>query len=71
MAGCGEGLHLVADLAAPWGESEACTDCGKCVQVCPTGALFTKGTGVGQMNKDRSFLKYIVYGRERKQWGKP
>lgn len=71
MAGRGEKLHLVADLDAPWGESDACTDCGKCVQVCPTGALFAKGTGVGAMNKDRSFIKYIVYGREKKQWGKP
>ena len=71
MAGRGEKLHLVADLAAPWGDSEASTDCGKCVQVCPTGALFVKGAGVGQMTKDRRFLKYIVYGRERKQWGVP
>jgi bidirectional [NiFe] hydrogenase diaphorase subunit len=71
MAGRGEKLHLVADLDAPWGESEACTDCGKCVQVCPTGALFAKGAGVGGMTKDRRFLKYIVYGRERKQWGQP
>ncbi len=71
MAGRGEKLHLVTDLAAPWGESEACTDCGKCVQVCPTGALFVKGVGVGQMSKDRRFLKYLVYGRERKQWDVP
>jgi bidirectional [NiFe] hydrogenase diaphorase subunit len=68
MAGRGQGLHLVADLGEPWGESENCTQCGKCVQVCPTGALFTKGLGVGEMEKDRSFLKYIVYGRERHQW---
>jgi bidirectional [NiFe] hydrogenase diaphorase subunit len=68
MAGRGQGLHLVADLGEPWGASENCTSCGKCVQVCPTGALFTKGLGVGEMEKDRSFLKYIVYGRERHQW---
>jgi bidirectional [NiFe] hydrogenase diaphorase subunit len=24
----------------PWGESQTCTSCSKCVQVCPTGALF-------------------------------
>lgn len=68
MAGRGARLHLVADLGEPWGTSETCTSCGKCVQVCPTGALFTKGVGVGGMAKDRSFLKYIVYGRERQQW---
>jgi bidirectional [NiFe] hydrogenase diaphorase subunit len=68
MAGRGAKLHLVADLGEPWGASPNCTSCGKCVQVCPTGALFTKGMGVGEMKKDRSFLKYIVYGRERHQW---
>jgi bidirectional [NiFe] hydrogenase diaphorase subunit len=70
MAGRGHTLHLVADLGEPWGASENCTQCGKCVQVCPTGALFTKGLGVGEMQKDRSFLKYIVYGRERHQWSR-
>jgi bidirectional [NiFe] hydrogenase diaphorase subunit len=70
MAGRGEHLHLVADLGEPWGESENCTSCGKCVQVCPTGALFTKGVGVGAMKKDRSLLKYIVYGRETQHWVK-
>ena len=70
MAGRGESLRLVADLGTPWGESENCTSCGKCVQVCPTGALFTKGVGVGEMKKDRRFLKYIVYGRETHRWVK-
>ena len=31
--------RLVSDLDQPWGESKACTNCGKCVQVCPTGAI--------------------------------
>ncbi len=68
MAGRGAALHLIADLGEPWGSSQTCTSCGKCVQVCPTGALFDKGMGVGEMKKDRRFLKYIVYGRERHQW---
>ena len=34
----------------------------------PTGALFTKGKAVGEMRKDRTFLKYIVTAREKKQW---
>jgi bidirectional [NiFe] hydrogenase diaphorase subunit len=42
---CGRGAdsRVICDLAEPWGESSTCTDCGKCVQSCPTGALFTKG----------------------------
>ena len=48
----------------PWGESETCTSCGKCVQVCPTGALFEKGQAVGEMTKRRDFLPYLNMMRE-------
>jgi bidirectional [NiFe] hydrogenase diaphorase subunit len=43
VAGRGEGAHVVTDLARPWGRAETCTGCGKCVRVCPTGALLDKG----------------------------
>lgn len=59
---------IVSDLNQPWGESESCTSCGKCVQVCPTGALFAKGTAVSEMEKSRRFLPLILAGRERKEW---
>ena len=36
-------LRGITDLNQPWGTSDSCTSCGKCVQVCPTGALYTKG----------------------------
>jgi bidirectional [NiFe] hydrogenase diaphorase subunit len=68
VAGRGTNSHLITDLGDPWGESDTCTSCGKCVQVCPTGALFTKGASVGQMEKDRHFLQYIVTARERHEW---
>ena len=32
--------HIITDMNEPWGDSETCTSCGKCVQSCPTGALF-------------------------------
>ena len=35
--------RIISDLAEPWGDSATCTACGKCVQTCPTGALFEKG----------------------------
>lgn len=50
---------IIADLNQPWGDSETCTMCGKCVHVCPTGALSRKGTGVAEMEKRREFLPYL------------
>jgi bidirectional [NiFe] hydrogenase diaphorase subunit len=55
-------------LNQPWGEVDACTSCGKCVLVCPTGALFEKGSSVSEMKKDKNFLKYIVTARQKKEW---
>ena len=40
-----------SDLDRPWGDSANCTSCGKCVQVCPTGALAEKGQAVEEMTK--------------------
>lgn len=68
MLGRGTNSRVISDLGEPWGASDSCTSCGKCVQVCPTGALFAKGKAVGEMRKDRTFLKYIVTAREKKQW---
>jgi len=68
VSGRGARSMIISDLGEPWGSSDSCTGCGKCVQVCPTGALFEKGKAVAQMRKDRSFLKYIVTAREKGQW---
>jgi bidirectional [NiFe] hydrogenase diaphorase subunit len=63
----GAAARVVTDLAQPWGRSESCTSCGKCVQVCPTGALFEKARAEG-MVKNRDFLTYLRNARERKEW---
>jgi len=57
----GRGIEsmVITDLRQPWGESDTCTSCGKCVQVCPTGALFEKGRVGAQMAKKRDFLPYL------------
>jgi bidirectional [NiFe] hydrogenase diaphorase subunit len=68
LKGRGVNSLIISDLGEPWGQSDTCTSCGKCVQVCPTGALFAKGKTVGEMRKDRRFLKYIVTAREKHQW---
>ena len=55
VSGRGVRSMIVSDMNRPWGESKSCTSCGKCVQVCPTGALAEKGFGVEEMVKrDRS-----------------
>ena len=68
VAGRGAKAQIITDLFQPWGESDTCTNCGKCVQACPTGALFHKNATVGEMEKDRTRLEFIVTAREKKQW---
>lgn len=68
----GRGINslVITDLHQPWGASDSCTSCGKCVQVCPTGALFAKGATVAEMRKKHDFLNWILDGREKKQWSR-
>lgn len=60
VSGRGIRSQVITDMCDPWGDSESCTSCGKCVQVCPTGALFQKGRAVAEMTKRRDFLSYLV-----------
>jgi bidirectional [NiFe] hydrogenase diaphorase subunit len=64
LMGRGTNVKVITDLNRPWGESESCTGCGKCVQVCPTGALSEKGQAAGEMRKRRQFLPYLNMMRE-------
>jgi bidirectional [NiFe] hydrogenase diaphorase subunit len=59
------GIHsmLVAELDRPWGESQSCTSCGKCVQVCPTGALVEKGQAVEEMTKRNRLVTELAAKR--------
>ena len=68
LAGRGSQSFVTTDLGQPWGESLSCTNCGKCVQICPTGALHDKGTSVAEMEKHRGFLGWILDGRNKNQW---
>lgn len=68
VMGRGVNSRVVNDMNQAWGKSRSCTSCGKCVQVCPTGALFHKGSSVAEMEKRHEFLNWIITGREKKQW---
>lgn len=63
----GEAARVVTDMHENWGDSKTCTECGKCLQVCPTGALFKKGCGVAEMTKETEFLPYLQIMREERE----
>jgi bidirectional [NiFe] hydrogenase diaphorase subunit len=68
IMGRGVNSLLIAELNQPWGTSSSCTSCGKCVQVCPTGALSARGSSVAEMEKQHDFLRWILDGREKNVW---
>jgi len=67
VMGRGIDARVVTDMGTPWGESTTCTSCGKCIQVCPTGALFEKGRSVARGSKRaRPFLPYLRVVQEER-----
>lgn len=61
----GRGIQslVITDLHEDWGRS-TCTRCGKCVQVCPTGALFDKSKVGSDHPKYPDFLPNLNLMRE-------
>ena len=63
VMGRGIDSMVITDLMQPWGES-SCTRCGKCVNVCPTGALFDKSKVGSDHPKYPDFVPYLNMMRE-------
>jgi bidirectional [NiFe] hydrogenase diaphorase subunit len=68
VAGRGQGCRIVSGLDQPWGEVEACTSCGKCVEVCPTGALFRKEDSTAEKHPQPGRAQQLRRARDHQQW---
>jgi bidirectional [NiFe] hydrogenase diaphorase subunit len=65
----GRGVFMIVepDLGGPWQASPTCTECGKCVQACPVGAIVAKGMGAAEQVKQPEVLAQVTERRPRVQ----
>lgn len=66
IMGRGHNSRIVSGFHDPWGESDACTWCGKCVMVCPVGALWHKDAAQGKLQKHPDLISELVQKRKEK-----
>ncbi|MFZ4056667.1 MAG: bidirectional hydrogenase complex protein HoxU [Ferruginibacter sp.] len=60
----GHEVRIISDFNTPWGESETCTSCGKCMHACPTGAIWSKSAAQGQLQKNPGMIEALMEKRK-------
>lgn len=68
LAGRGSEARVITDMNEPWGLAQSCTSCGKCVAVCPVGALFDKGSSVAEMKHYPNIVDFLATARKSGRW---
>ena len=68
VAGRGADCRIIAGLDQPWGAVAACTSCGKCVEVCPTGALIHNHDSTAEKHPHPELPALLRQARERSAW---
>ncbi|MDP2893980.1 MAG: 2Fe-2S iron-sulfur cluster-binding protein [Sulfurimonas sp.] len=63
LAGRGLNTRIIHDMDEPWADSKSCTSCGKCVYVCPTGALYEKNVSEEDVIKKREIITELIKNR--------